>query len=184
MDHARRARWIAAAGWSIILLSAGAAVLPLVGPASGAAIIGALLGLAGAAEIIAATRRQETRRLALLAGALTVVAGLLFATDPATKFLPTVTIIMGWLFLRSLVLAAASLLQHGSVRLWSAVSAATDFVLALVLGVGLSISTLVITLFGATTPMVASFAWVLAISFIATGALLLEVASFARREDV
>ena len=183
-DQTRQARWIGAAGWFIIVLSAGAALLPLVGPESGAAIIGALLVMAGAAEITAATRRRETRRLAMLAGLLTVIAGLLFATDPATNFLPTLTIIMSWLFLRSVVLAAASLLEHGAVRLWSAVSAATDFVLALVLAVGLSISTLVVTLFGATPPLVASFAWVLAISFIATGALLLEIAVWARRDVV
>ena len=57
--------------------------------------------------------------------------------------------------------------------------------LALVLVVGLSIATLIVTLFGATPPMIASFAWVLALSFIATAMLLLQVASCAREaEDV
>ena len=51
--------------------------------------------------------------------------------------------------------------------------------------VGLSIATFVYTLFGATPPLIASFAWVLALSFVVNGLLLLEVASVARQnEDV
>jgi hypothetical protein len=59
-----------------------------------------------------------------------------------------------------------------------------DLLLAAILAVGLSIATLVVTLFGATPPLIASFAWVLALSFVVTGLMLLEVASCARREDV
>jgi uncharacterized membrane protein HdeD (DUF308 family) len=184
VDHARRARRIGAAGWFVIALSALAAFLPMVGPAHGAAIIGGMLIFAGLAEIFAGTLRQETRKLAMLAGAVTAVAGLLFSTDPATKFMPTLIIIMGWLFLRSVILAVASLLEHGSVRFWTGLSAATDFILALFLAVGVAISALVVSLFGATPPLIANFAWVLAVSFIATGSLLLEVASCARRELV
>src|SRR5438477_428277 len=43
--------------------------------------------------------------------------------------------------------------------------------------VGLSISTLVISIFGPTAELVASFAWILAASFVVNGLLLLEVAS-------
>lgn len=120
----------------------------------------------------------------MLAGAVTSVAGLLFATDPATKFLPTLIIIMGWLLVRSLILASAAVLEHGSVRFWSGLSAAIDFILAVCLAVGISISTLIVALFGPTPPLVANFAWILALSFVATGTLLLEVASCARREIV
>ena len=57
--------------------------------------------------------------------------------------------------------------------------------LALILAVGLSIATLVVSLFGATSPMIASFAWVLAASFIATAMFMLEIAACARAaEDV
>jgi uncharacterized membrane protein HdeD (DUF308 family) len=184
VDHAARARRIGVAGWFVIALSALAAALPMVGPAHGAAIIGGMLILAGIAEIFAGSLRQETRKLAMLAGAVTAAAGLLFSTDPATKFMPTLIIIMGWLFLRSVVLAVASFLEHGSVRFWTGLSAATDFILALFLTVGVAISALVVSLFGATPPLIANFAWILAISFIATGSLLLEVASCARRELV
>ena len=45
---------------------------------------------------------------------------------------------------------------------------------------GLHIATFVIALFGDTPPLIASFAWVLALSFVVTGTLLLEVASCER----
>ena len=184
-DLASRAKWIAAAGWFILLLSAGSALLPVVHRAHGATIIGILLVVAGLTEIFAGSLRHETRKLAMLAGAITVLAGILFATESATHFLSTLSIIAGWLFARSIVLMFASRLEHGSVRTWTGLSAATDLVLALILAVGLSIATIVVSLFGATPPMIASFAWILAASFIATAMLLLEVASCARAaEDV
>ena len=180
-----RARWIRTAGWLILLLSAGSALLPLVEPAHGATIIGVLLVLAGAMEIFAGNLRHETRRLMMFAGALTILAGILFATENATHFLSTLSIVAGWLVLHSLVLFLAARLEHGSVRRWTAIAAATDLVLGLLLAVGLSIASLVVSLFGATADMIASFAWVLAASFIATAMLLLEVADCARAaEDV
>ena len=183
-DPSRRVRLIRGAGWFIILLSAGAALLPLVERGHGATIMGVMLFLAGAAEIVAGTRRHETRRLAVLAGAITAIAGLLFATEASAKFAPGLMIIAGWLILRSLVLVAAWALERGSVRWWTGLSALTDAILAVMLIVGLSIATIVVALFGPTGDMIASFAWVLAISFVATGSLLLEVASCAAEEDV
>ena len=178
-----RAKWIATAGWFILLLSAGSALLPLVGRAQGASIIGILLVLAGLAEIFAGSLRHDTRRLAMLAGVITTLAGILFATESSTHFLSTLTIIAGWLFGRSIVLILAARLATGSVRTWTGLAALTDLVLGLILAVGLSIATLIVSLFGATPQMIASFAWVLAASFIATAMLLLEVASCARAAD-
>ena len=178
-----RAKWIATAGWFILLLSAGSALLPLVGRAQGALIIGILLVLAGLAEIFAGSLRHDTRRLAMLAGVITTLAGILFATESSTHFLSTLTIIAGWLFGRSIVLILAARLATGSVRTWTGLAALTDLVLGLILAVGLSIATLIVSLFGATPQMIASFAWVLAASFIATAMLLLEVASCARAAD-
>lgn len=183
-DLASRARWIRAAGWFILLLSAGAAVLPWVWHAHGAAIIGILLIAAGLTEIFAGSLRHETRKLAMLAGIVTTLAGILFASQEATHLLSTLTIVAAWLFLRGLILVNAARLEHGSVRKWTGASAAMDLLLAAILAVGLSIATLVVTLFGATPPLIASFAWVLALSFVVTGLMLLEVASCARREDV
>ena len=185
-DLADRAKWTAAAGWLIFLLSAGAAALPLFERRGGALVIGALLVAAGIIEILAGSLRHEARKLAMLTGALTIVAGLLFATGPATRFfLPAITIVMGWLLVRAVLLALTSRLTGGGVRRWTLIAAATDFLLALVLLVGLQIAALVVAVLGATAPMVASFAWILALSFVATGLMLLEVASCARgSEDV
>ena len=180
-----RAKWIRTAGWIILLLSAGSALLPLLEPAHGATVIGVLLILAGLVELFAGSLRHETRRLSMLAGAITTLAGTLFATQNATHFLSTLSIVAGWLFLRSIVLMLAARLERGSVRLWTGIAALTDLVLGLLLAVGLSIATLVVSLFGATPDMIASFAWVLAASFVATAMLLLEVAACASEaEDV
>jgi hypothetical protein len=52
--------------------------------------------------------------------------------------------------------------------------------LAVLLATGLSIATIIVSLFGPTQELIASFAWVLAASFVANGLLLLEVASCER----
>jgi len=176
----RRARLIGAAGWLIILLAAGAALLPVVDRLSGSLVAGVMLIIAGLVEIYAGRLRHEVRTLAMLAGAVTTLAGLLFVFNPVAHFFPTVTIVIGWLLVRSVILLFTSLRAHGSVRMWISLSAAMDFFLAALLLVGLSISTLVIALFGPTPTLVASFAWVFALSFVVTGTLLLEVASCER----
>ena len=175
-----RARFIAATGWFILLLSAGSALLPLYGKTHSSVIIGTLLVLAGTAELISGRLRHRARRLSMLAGALTIVAGILFATESSTRFLSTLSIVAGWLFARSLILFLASRVEHGSVGVWTSIAAMTDVVLALILVVGLSIATLVVSLFGATPYLIASFAWILAASFVATAMFLLEIAACAR----
>lgn len=182
-DLAGRARWIARAGWLVLLLSAGSALLPVVEPANGGTIIGILLVAAGLVEIFAGSLRHETRKLAMLAGAVTVLAGLLFATEEGRGFLSTLAIIAGWLVLRGIILGIAASLEHGSVRMWTGLSAAMDLALALILVIGISIASLVVVLFGATPPLIASFAWVLALSFVVNGMMLLEVAACARRDE-
>jgi hypothetical protein len=172
------------AGWFIILLSAGAALLPVVGPAGGAFIIGAMLILAGLAELFAGAARHQARRLAMLAGAITIAAGMLFLTDQASQFAPSLIIIAGWLFLRSITLGISTARETGSLQFWTGLAALADLILAIVVAIGFSAAILVISLFGPTEPMIAQFAWVLAISFVATGTMLLEVARCARREDV
>ena len=171
---------VTAAGIAIIVLGAGAAALPFIDRVTGVRVIGALLLAAGIVEMLAATLRDQTKVLAMLAGAVTTLAGALFLLNPVTKFLPIITIVTAWLIIRSLILAVTTLRAHGSVRRWIAISAATDFALGLLLLVGLSISTLLVTLFGPTPEMVASFAWILALSFAVTGMLLLEIASCER----
>ena len=171
---------VTAAGAAIILLGAGAAVLPFIDHFSGVRVVGALLLAAGIVEMLAATLRDQTKFLAMLAGAVTTLAGALFLLNPVTHFLPTISIVTAWLIIRSLILGVTTARAHGSVKRWLAISAATDFALGLLLLVGLSISTLIVTLFGPTPQMIASFAWILALSFIVTGMLLLEIASCER----
>ena len=182
-DLAGRAKWIGRAGWLILLMSAGSALLPVVDRVRGGTIIGTLLIAAGLIEVFAGSLRHETRKLAMLAGAVTAVAGLLFLTEERTGFLSTLSIIAAWLVLRGIILGIAATLEHGSVRMWTGLSAAMDLALALIMVIGLSIANLVVTLFGATPMLVASFAWVLALSFAINGLMLLEVASVARQDE-
>lgn len=173
-----RARGTRVAGIAIILLSVGAAFLPA-GKSISSDMIGALLIAAGLIELTAGALRRAVRPFAMAAGAVTALAGLLFVIDHETHFFPRVVPIIGWLLVRSLILIVGSGESTGSVRRWTALSAGMDFLLAVLLTAGLSISTLIISLFGPTPELVASFAWVLAASFVVNGLLLLEVASCA-----
>jgi uncharacterized membrane protein HdeD (DUF308 family) len=119
----------------------------------------------------------------MLAGAATTLAGLLFLLNPVAHFLPTISIVTAWLLVRSVILAITSRRAHGSVRIWLGISAGTDFALGLLLLAGLSIATLIVMLFGPTPQLVASFAWVFAISFVVSGMLMLEIASCERESD-
>lgn len=175
----RRARGLRAAGFAIILLGAGAALLPA-GKTIPSDMIGGLLVAAGLIETVAGSMRREARAFAMAAGIVTSLAGLLFILNPETHFFPTVVPIIGWLMVRSLILAISITETIGSIRTWTAISAGMDFLLAALLIAGLSISTIVISVFGPTRELVASFAWVLAASFVANGLMLLEVASCER----
>ena len=174
-----RARGLRVAGFAIILLSAGAVLLPA-GKGLSSDVIGALLIAAGLIETVAGSLRREARPAAMAAGIVTTLAGLLFEINPQTHFFPTVVPIIAWLLVRSLILVIGSRESEGSVRTWTALSAGMDFLLAVLLIAGLSISTLIISLFGPTEALVASFAWVLAASFVVNGLLQLEVAGCER----
>jgi hypothetical protein len=174
-----RARGIRVAGLAIIALGVGAALLPAADTIS-SDMIGAMLIAAGLVETVAGSLRGEIKPYAMAAGAVTALAGLLFVIDPETHFFPIVTPIIGWLLIRSLILVYASTHLTGSVRTWMGVSAGVDFLLAALLIAGLSIATIIVSLFGPTQELIASFAWVLAASFVANGLLLLEVASCER----
>ena len=174
-----RARGIRVAGLAIIGLGGCAALLP-VGKTIPSDLIGALMIAAGLIETVAGSLRRDVRVYAMAAGGATAIAGLLFVLNPETHFFPTVVPIIGWLIVRSLILAYASTHISGSVRRWMGLSAGMDFLLAVLLVAGLSIATIIVSLFGPTEPLVASFSWVLAASFVVTGLLLLEVASCER----
>jgi uncharacterized membrane protein HdeD (DUF308 family) len=179
MSGPNRARGLRAAGIAIILLGLGAALLPA-GKSISSDLIGGLLVAAGLIEIVAGSIRREARYLAMAAGGVSALAGLLFVLNPTTHFFPIVTPVIAWLFIRGAILALEIRATEGSVRTWTAISAAVDLALGLLLMAGLSIATIVISIFGPTEPLVASFAWFLAASFVANGLLLLEVSSCER----
>lgn len=174
-----RARGLRAAGLAIILLSAGAVLLPA-GKRISSDMIGALLIAAGLIEAVAGSLRRDVRRFAIAAGGVTTLAGLIFVINRETHFFPTVTIVIAWLLIRSVILAVGSFETAGSVRTWTAISAGIDLLLGIMLIAGLSITTIVISIFGPTRWLIASFSWFVAVSFIVNGLLLLEVASCER----
>ncbi len=179
LQPSTRTRLISAAGVVIILLSAGAALLPVAEGAPGMAI-GTLLIVAGLIEVAAGLLRRDGGAFAVAAGAVTLLAGLLFVINRTSQFFPTINLVAAWLLLRSLVLLVAAIRAGGPVKTWIGISAATDFLLGLLLVAGLSISGLVVSVFGPTPQLIASFAWVFALSFIITGTLLIQVASCER----
>ena len=173
-----RARAFRVAGIVIVLLGIAAAFLPA-GKTISSDMIGGLLIAAGLIETLAGSLRQRTRLFVMTAGTVTALAGLLFVMNPETHLFPRVWPIIGWLLLRSVILAAAAAETGGTVRLWTAFSAGMDFLLAVLLIAGLSIATIVIDVFGPTRELIASFAWVLAASFAVNGLMLLQVANCA-----
>jgi uncharacterized membrane protein HdeD (DUF308 family) len=182
-DHSR-AMLIGAAGIAIILLGVGSALVPAADEVKGSAVIGGLLLVSGLIELGAGSLRKRVRPYAMAAGGVTALAGLLFLLNPAVHFFRTVSVIIAWLFIRSLILIYASRHSRGSVRTWMGLSAGMDFLLAMLLIAGLSIATIVISIFGPTPQLIASFAWILAASFAVTGSLLLEVASCERETAI
>jgi uncharacterized membrane protein HdeD (DUF308 family) len=132
---------------------------------------------AGIVELMAGMVRHETRKLAASTGAVTILAGALLVFNRGNGLLPNATIVSAWLLTRAVVLMLTSRLAHGSSKRFLGFSAAIDFVLGAALIAGLSVSTLVVTIFGPSPQLLASYGWVLALSFIATGTLLLAVAS-------
>lgn len=177
-----RASLIAGAGALIIVISLASALLPLARGLSNAAILGTMMVAAGTLEVLAATLRTSNRVAAALPGLATIAAGALFAVEPFGAFVPAVRLVIGWLTVRGLLLAVTSLDVRGSVRVWTILAAATDLSLSAILYIGLSASSITILFFGLTGEIVGSFAWVVALSFVATGMLLLEVAACGAAE--
>ena len=174
-----RARGMTAAGIAIILLGAGAALMPAEERIS-SDVVGALLLAAGLIEVVAGALRRETRFFAMLAGAVTAAAGLIFLLNDGSRFFPTINVVIAWLVVRAVLLLVTSARVHGAVRRWTLIAGATDLLLGLITLVGLSLASAVVLIFGPTPVMIASFAWVLALSFAVTGVLLLQIASCER----
>jgi uncharacterized membrane protein HdeD (DUF308 family) len=180
-DQARKLV-IGGAGVLIILLALGAALLPLERQVPGRLVVGWLLVATGVIELAAALARRIHRPSASIAGGATVVAGLRLVLDPSAGFFPVLNLVILWLVVRSAALAFAASRCEGSLQSWFILGAATDFLLAVLLLSGMPIALIVWGLFGRTSEIVATFAWVLAISFVATGTVLIAVAPAEARE--
>lgn len=167
---------IRAAGYAVILASAAAAILPATNFENGPQFVGGLMFIVGLLEVLANLLRATGRRAATVAGVASVGAGVLIFAQPVTSFVTTVYVLIGWLLVRGLLLSLSSIENVGPIRRATMVAASMDFVLAGVVWTGLTASTLVIALFGLTKPIIADFAWILALSFIASGLLLVKVA--------
>jgi hypothetical protein len=117
----------------------------------------------------------------MAAGLLTAATGVLFLMGGWRGYIAAVNVVIIWLALHSLLLLLATLRGGTSgVRKWTGIAAVADFLLAILLLIGVSIASLVYNLFGPTEELVASFSWILALSFAATGTMLLEVANCER----
>lgn len=168
---------IRAAGYAVILASAGAVLLPVGNFENGPQIVGGMMFIVGLLEIMANLLRATVGKAAIAAGLASVGAGSLIFFQPVTSFVTTVYVLVGWLLVRSLLLALSAAETSGSMRGAALAAAMLDVILAAAVWTGLTASALVIALFGPTKPIIAHFAWVLAISFIGAGLLLVKVAN-------
>ena len=178
-----RPLFIAAGGILVIMISLAAALLPLAGGLPAAAVVGTMMIAAGVAEAAAGSLRSQNRVAAMLPGAVTLAAGLLFSAETFESFIAMVHLVTGWLAARAAVLLIASLEARGRVRLWTLIAAVTDLSLAAILLIGLSATAFPIALFGVSRDIIGGFAWVLALSFVVTGVLLLEIAASEASEE-
>lgn len=141
--------------------------------------------MAGCFELGAGAARGpgEFRTVARLAGCLTTLAGLLFVLNPFAGFSPLSYVVMGWLFLRGAILLGAGVRFRGPLQGWAIASGLADILLGLTIILGLPLAALVVSLFGPTREIVASFAFILAASFLVTGLSLLAAAGVDRQRD-
>lgn len=167
-------RWIIlAAGVVIILLAAASLLLPLAHDVRTRDLIGPLLLTAGLIELGAAIVRRGQRLGTAVAAGATVLAGLRLLVDPTANFFAVLNLIILWQIVRSAALLFASFRANGRMADWFRLASGTDFLLAVALLTGLPVALLVVGLFGPTPQVVATFAWIFAISFVATGGMLI-----------
>ena len=164
------------AGYAVILASVATALLPAWNFASGPLVIGLLMIGVGLLEAPANAFRKKGRWAAMAAGIASIAAGALLVARPETSFAGVVHVVIGWLVLRAILLAMSAFETPRRVKRMPLIAAAIDLTLAAVVWIGLTASALVIALFGPTEHVIGDFAWVLAISFICSGLLLLGFA--------
>ena len=172
---------IRAAGALIMLLALGAALLPLAQHIPGRTVVGLLLIAAGAIELVAVYARPGRHVAAGIAAGASLLAGLRLAPDPAANFFTVLNLVILWLVVRAAALFFAARRTPRPVCDWTYFAAAVDFLLAVLLLGGLPVAVLIYGLFGQTSEIVATFAWIFAASFIAAGLLLFAAAPHEAR---
>ncbi|HEU5481671.1 MAG TPA: DUF308 domain-containing protein [Sphingomicrobium sp.] len=184
---AQRWEWAIASGCLTLLLAVIAFFLPTIEFLPRGGVVGWLLFLSGIAEFaFGAKRSSDAIRVAVFGSALmTMLAGLFFITNPLAGYFPVSNIVTVWLLLRGAwVLAMAARVNNKELGFWLGFDGATDIVFGLALLVGLSVATLVVTLFGPTPIIVAKFAFILAASFAITGISQIAIGLIQRRRLV
>lgn len=184
MEMTDRTRTLAirAAGAAMLVLAVAAALLPVPEQLADRLAIGLLLALAGIVEMAAVYARRGHHIAAGLAAAVSLIAGLRLALDPTANFFTIFNLVILWLVVRSATLAMSARQSPAPLCNWIWIDAAVDLVLALLLLAGLPVAVLIYGLFGQTSELVATFAWILATSFAASGLLLFAAASDEARE--
>lgn len=172
---------IRGAGALIILLAFASALLPLAQHIPGRTIVGSMLIAAGAIELAAVFARSGHRLAHAIAAGASLAAGLRLVLDPGANFFTVLNLVILWLVVRAAALFALALRSRGPICTWIYFAAAVDFLLAVFLLGGLPVAVLIYGLFGQTGEIVATFAWILAASFVASGLLLIAGATDDRR---
>lgn len=169
------------AGVAIVLLAFGAALLPLSPDLHPRDVVGWLLLPAGLIELAALPARRTHRPSAAITAGVTILAGLRLLLDPGANFFAVLNLVILWLVVRAAALAFAAWKARDGFENWLIFSGAIDFLLAIGLLAGLPITYLVVGVFGPNAQITGTFAWVLALSFVANGALLIAAARHESR---
>lgn len=172
MTGSARQSLVRGAGVALVLLAAGAAILPVAPHIPERLVIGLLLIAAGLIESVAVLARRGPRLTEAVAAGASLVAGLRLALDPTVNFLTVLNLVILWLVVRSAALLFSARRAQRPRCVWIYIAAGVDFLLALLLLAGLPVALLVYGLFGQTSRVLATFAWILAASFVAAGLFL------------
>ncbi|HET7316756.1 MAG TPA: hypothetical protein VFI88_04955 [Sphingomicrobium sp.] len=182
MSTETRTAVIRVAGALILLLAIVSALLPLTTDIPARSAIGLLLIAAGAVEVAAVVARRGHHITAGIAAGATLLAGLRLELDSGVNFPTILNFVILWLVVRCAALFFSARHSPTPLCIWVYLAAAVDFALAVLLLGGLPVAVLVYGLFGTTNEVIATFAWIFAISFVAAGLLLIFAAPLEASE--
>ena len=183
MSDSSRQLIIRAAGLLIFLLAFACVLLPSFEDFPARRVIGTLLIVGGVIEMVAVAARRTHHISAGIAAGATVLAGLRLELDPSANFFEVLNMVILWLVVRAAALLLSARKSRRPLKGWVYLTAAVDFLLGILLLAGLPIALIVYGLFGPTPRIVATFAWVFAASFIASGWLLMAAAPLEATEN-